>query len=434
MGPILGLGLVVVFVVLNGFFVAAEFALVKVRDTQLLPLERKGDRGAKLAREVIERLESYLNACQLGITLSSLALGWVGEPAIARQIEPLLLAVGISSQAVVHSTAFAVAFTVMSILHILFGELVPKSIGIRQAVRTARFSARPLMLFRYTFIWFLAFMDLLSNWVLRAMRMPPLQHAEGTLSAEEIRLLIESSGQEIDERKRELLVRVLRAADRQVSLAMVPRRDVVFLNRDASLEETRERVRRHEYSRFPVVEDGDLDKIIGYVHVRDLFFGTEQAADLESKLRTPLYTPMTANISGLLDKMSGERVHMAVVVDEYGGTSGLVTLEDLLEELVGEIQDEFDEETAALVELPDGSVRMAGKMALVDAAAHLGVEIGADVEDRTLGGYATDVLGRIPVAGDEVPLGDRVMKIAAVQRRRVVQVLVKPPMPPSEQD
>jgi CBS domain containing-hemolysin-like protein len=438
MNPWLGIALVVVFVLLNGFFVAAEFALVKVRDTQLSPLDRKGNKGAKLARDVVGKLESYLNACQLGITLSSLALGWVGEPALVTQIEPLLGWMGVTSPAVAHSAAFALSFGVLSILHILFGELVPKSIGIRQAVPVAVAAARPLIVFRALFIWFLAFMDVLSNWVLRALKMPPIHGGEGALSEEEIRLIIQSEeiSEELHERKRALLMRVLRSTDRPVSLAMVPRRDMAYLCLDHPMDETLAHARRHAFSRFPVVTEDDLDKIVGYVHVRDLFFTEpEDALALEPKLRSPLFVPKTATVANLLDKMSAERVHLAIVVDDYGGTSGLVTLEDLLEELVGEIQDEFDNEPAMITELAGGAVRIAGTMALVDAAAHLGIELDDEEDDdRTIGGFVIDRLGRMPKAGDKVDLADRVVEIAVVHRRRIVQLLVTPRPPAVEED
>jgi CBS domain containing-hemolysin-like protein len=422
----LGVVLALLFVALNGFFVAAEFALVKVRDTQLAGLARKGNARARRAREVTHRLESYLNATQLGITLSSLALGWIGEPALASKIAPLMTALGVESQAVVHTAAFAISFAVLSALHILFGELVPKSIGIRRALSTTLGVALPLMLFRWVFLPFLAAMDWLSNLVLRALGMPPLHGGDHALSEEEIRLMLESdqAKAELPERKRALIMRVLRSADRPVRLAMVPRVDVAYLCLEDPIERVREQARAHEFSRLPVVKGGDLDQIVGYVHVRDLLYDDGGSKSLEGVLRELLFTPESVTVAALLDRMSAERVHMAVVVDEHGGTRGLITHEDLIEEFVGEIQDEFDVEPASIGRLPDGSYRMQGSMALADVETHLRLEPSGG-EPETLGAYIVARLGRLARPGDVVELGGMVAEVATVRRHRIGQVLLR---------
>jgi putative hemolysin len=222
---------------------------------------------------------------------------------------------------------------------------------------------------------------------------------------------------------------VLRSADRPVRLAMVPRVDVIYLDLDAPIEVMRDKSHEHEFSRYPVVRDHDLDQMAGYVHVRDLFYGEEGSApSLESILREPLFVPETATVANLLERMSALRVHMAIVVDEYGGTSGLVTLEDLLEEIVGEIQDEFDTEPATLVRLDDGSLRMQGSLALADALSHLAIDV-SEPYDGTLGGYVIDKLGRIPRPGDRVGLGSMIVEVLSVRRRRIAQLLVRPREP-----
>jgi CBS domain containing-hemolysin-like protein len=428
-----GVALAGLFIVLNGFFVAAEFALVKVRDTQLAPLAKKGHRGATITRGVISRLDRFLNASQLGITLSSLALGWIGEPALAAQLTPLFAFVGIGSDRVVHTVAFALSFIVLSMAHILFGELVPKFIGLRRTVPTALFAARPLLAFRFLFYPFLAIMDMLSEVVLRALGMPPQKHAEGALSEEEIRLMLESehAREQLPERKRALLMRVLRSADRAVRLSMVPRVDMIYLNLEDPIEVCVEKSRTHEFSRFPVVREQDLDQVAGYVHVRDLVYGDKgPVTALQPILREPLFVPETATVADLLDKMRSAHVHIGIVVDEYGGTSGMLTLEDLLEEIVGEIQDEFDTEPATMVRLEDGTIRMQGSVALADAVAYLGLDAPADHEG-TLGGYVIDRLGRIPKRGDRVDLDGTTLEVAAVRRRRIAQVVVRASERPS---
>jgi CBS domain containing-hemolysin-like protein len=422
-----GLLLAALFILLNGFFVAAEFALVKVRDAQLAPLDKKGHKNARIAREVTRRLDRFLNAAQLGITLCSLALGWIGEPALAHQLEKVFALVGIGSQTVIRSTAFAISFLFLSMLHILFGELVPKFIGLRRTLQTALFAARPLAWFRVALWPLLTVMDRVAEVVLRALGMPPTKHAEGALSEEEIRVMLESehAREQLPEQKRALMMRVLRSADRPVRLSMVPRIDVAYLSLDDPIELSREKSREHEFSRFPVVREHDLDQIAGYVHVRDMFYGEGGPAEsLEPILREPHFVPETATVAGLLQRMSAARVHLAVVVDEYGGTSGLVTLEDLLEEIVGEIQDEFDTEPATVVRLEDGSARMQGTIAVADAATYLGIEAPEQYEG-TIGGYVIDHLGRIPRKGDRVPFGGMVIEVTAVRRRRIAQVHVR---------
>ncbi|HZO17046.1 MAG TPA: hemolysin family protein [Polyangiaceae bacterium] len=423
-----GVALAGVFILLNGFFVGAEFALVKVRDSQLAPLAKKGNKRAAAARDVARRLDRFLSTSQLGITLSSLALGWIGEPALAYKLEKLFLLVGVTSQTVVRSVAFAISFFVLSTLHILFGELVPKFVGLRRTLPTALFSAQPLKAFRYLFLPFLWLLDLLSDLTLRALGMPPTKFAEGAFSEEEIRLMLDSehAREQLPEQKRALLVRVLRSADRPVRLVMVPRVDVAYLSLDDPIELTRAKSREHEFSRFPVVREHDLDQIVGYVHVRDLFYSEEGPAEaLEPLLREPQFVPETATVAALLERMSAARVHLAIVVDEYGGTSGVVTLEDLLEEIVGEIQDEFDTEPATMARLEDGSIRMQGTVAVADATAYLRLDL-AEPYDGTIGGYVIEKLGRIPRKGDRVPLGSLIVEVLAVRRRRIAQVLVRP--------
>jgi CBS domain containing-hemolysin-like protein len=427
MAPWVGLLLAGLFITLNGFFVAAEFALVKVRDTQLAPLDKKGNSSARAARMVISRLDRFLNASQLGITLSSLALGWIGEPALASQIVPLFHMIGVTNERVVHSVAFAFSFIFLSMCHILFGELVPKFVGLRNTVPTALFSARPLLAFRFLFMPFLAIMDYMAEVVLRALGMPPQKHAEGALSEEEIRLMLESehAREQLHERKRALMMKVLRSAERPVRLSLVPRVDIQCLNVDDPIAEALEQSRKHEFSRFPVVRDNDLDQVVGYVHVRDLTYGEKgPPKSLEQILRQPLFVPETAEVASLLEKMRVARVHMAIVVDEYGGTSGLVTLEDLLEEIVGEIQDEFDTEPAAMIRQEDGSILMQGAVPLADAAAFLGIDT-PDADDETLSGYVIERLGRIPRRGDRVTLDGASLEVAGVRRRRIAQVLVR---------
>ena len=420
----IGIILALFLIGLNGFFVAAEFALVKVRDTQLAPLAKKGDRRARMARKVSGRLESYLNASQLGITLASLALGWVGEPALAVPLMPLFARLGLGSETLVHSAAFVVSFTVLSMMHILFGELVPKFIGLRRSLETALTSAPLLIGFRWLFWPFLAVMDRLSNLVLRLLGIGAMAHAEGALSEEEIRLLIESDESRVTDQKRALLTRVLRSAERDVRVAMKPRVDIAVLSSDDPMDVVLEQAREHEFSRFPVVRGHDPDRVVGYVHARDLLMTDGEPPPLEQIMREPLYVPETATVAAVLERMRLGQVHLAIVVDEYGGTSGLVTLEDLVEELVGEIQDEFDVESVGLTKLADGSLRASGATTVYDAC--LALEVEADDDPTwTLGRCAVERLGRIPRVGDRFEAGDIAIEVVAMRRRRVTETRVR---------
>ncbi|MCA9621211.1 MAG: HlyC/CorC family transporter [Myxococcales bacterium] len=426
MSPWAGVALAGLFIVLNGFFVAAEFALVKVRDSQLVPLARKGHKGAVITRSVIARLDRYLNASQLGITLCSLALGWVGEPALVAQLTPVLALLELPERAV-HSIAFVLAFGFLSMCHILFGELVPKFVGLRRTVPTALFAARPLLIFRTIFKPFLWVMDVLSELVLRLLGLPPAKHAEGALSEEEIRYMLdsESAKEQLHERKRELMVKVLRSAERPVRLAMVPRVDMAHLDLADSIEVAVAKTREHEFSRLPVVRNGDLDDIAGYIHLRDLMHGgNDGPASIADILRDPLYVPETVEVAKLLERMRAARVHMAIVVDDYGGTSGLVTLEDLLEEIVGEIQDEFDVETEAIVEQDDGSLLVDGHVPLTDVLAALDLSVPEET-DESVSAFLIERLGRIPRQGDRVVHEGASYEVGRVQRRRIAQVRVR---------
>jgi len=426
--PLLGAGLALLFIALNGFFVAAEFSLVKVRGTQLASLVKKGHPKARMAQRVSEKLDAYLSATQLGITLSSLALGWVGEPAVAALLDPIMHAVGIHSNRVAHTIAFVVAFVVLTMCHILFGELVPKLVAIRKAESTALFSARPLFLFRIVFRPVLWILDVLSVLMLKSIGMDPVKDSEGALSEEEIRNLLESPATKalLPETKRSLITRILRSADRPVRAAMIPRMDIAYLNIDEPIERVRDRAKEYEFSRLPLVEAGDLDKILGYVHVRDLFFGSEGPAPaLRPILRELVFVPEGTTVGSLLQELRLSRVHLAIVVDEYGGTSGLITLEDILEELVGEIHDEFDTEAAMVLRLEDGTIQIDGSLALADAAASIGIDPPA-VDSETLGGYVLAKLGRMAKQGDRVPFGPMTAEVTGVRRRRVTQVLLRP--------
>jgi CBS domain containing-hemolysin-like protein len=404
-------------VLVNGFFVAAEFALVKVRPTQIQPLAERGDRRARVARHMIQHLDNYLSATQLGITLTSLALGWLGEPAFAWLLTPVLEPLGLS-EAAMRSTTLTAAFLTITILHIVLGELAPKSIAIREPQGTTLWTAVPLFIFyRLTFpaMWLL---NKTANAVLRAIGIAPASEHDIGHSEEELRMLLAHSKIERQgQLKRELLDNVFELGDRIVRQIMVPRADVVFLDVERPLEEVLSAARQSGHTRFPLCE-GVLDKVIGLVHIKDLFRSPTPPTDLRQVARPVTFVPETLTLDRLLKRLRGERVHLAAVIDEYGGVSGIVTLENVIEEIVGPIQDEFDTEKPELVQREDDVYLVTGSMLVADLEDELSIEF-SDRNEDTIAGVALSELGRRPRVGDRVVVGPLTLEILDVELNRI---------------
>ena len=420
----------------NAFFVAAEFAFAKVRPSSLQALARAGDPRAERALVMTRRLDAYLSATQLGITLASLGLGWLGEPALADLIEPPLRELG-ASDAVVHGIAYSLAFAVISLLHIVIGELVPKSLAIQRPEAVSRWTGwllRSFFLLTYPAMWVL---NGLSIAILRLLRLPPVSHVEGKLTPEEIRIIIQASFGDVGDRRRDLMERVLRGTERPIRAVMVPRVDMVTLSTDESIERCLALVRRHGYSRYPLCDEGDPDKVVGYVHVKDVLTAvSEKTMSLSALKRDVLFVPESNAVGEVLSEFQLTNIPFAIVVDEYGGTSGLVTVEDVVEEMVGEIQDEHDAERPRVITRNDGSVAVDGSVGLDELRLD-----GLTVEDLdgpdTLGGYVVASLGRLARPGDRVRAGAWDLVVEDVRRRRIARLGVVPhPLsnPPPEPD
>ncbi len=431
-GLILGL----LLVALNGFFVAAEFALVKVRPTQIEPMASEGVRRARVARHMIHHLDAYLSATQLGITLASLALGWIGEPAFAWIIRPLLAGLAEDNPQLVSSVSLTVSFLVITILHIVLGELAPKSLAIRKAEGTALVIALPLYVFyKITFpaIWVL---NHTANALLKLVGIAPVSESELAHDEEELRLLLSSTNtSQISNQKRELLDNIFELSHRVARQIMLPRQDVIYLSTSRSLAENLRLARRSGHTRFPLCE-GDLDHVVGLVHIKDLFRRDRPLASLKEVARDIAFVPETLELDRLLKRMRTERFHMAAVIDEYGGVSGVVTLEDVIEEIVGSIQDEFDVENPEILPRGDGVFEVSGGMLVEDLEEALGVEFSKRDED-TIGGVVLSELGRNPVEGDRVELGPVTIEVLEIQHNRVntVRATVHQPetVPPDEE-
>lgn len=426
--PWLGLALALFLVFLNGFFVAAEFALVKVRPTQLDPHVAALRRG-RIARHMVRHLDAYLSATQLGITLASLALGWIGEPAFVWVVEPLVSLVPGAGPALVHSVALTVAFLTITILHIVLGELAPKSIAIRKAEGTALWVALPLYAFyqvSYPAIWVL---NHAANAILKAIGIEPVSEAELGPEEEELRLLLSSRhASQLSEDKRVLLDNIFELSHRMARQIMVPRADVIYLDTTQPIEKNLAIARRSGHTRYPLSE-GSLDRVVGLVHIKDLFRNARPLGSLDEVAREIAFVPETLTLDRLLNRMLAEKVHMAAVLDEYGGVSGIVTLENVIEEIVGQIQDEFDAEKPELTAQGDGVYLVSGSMLVEEVEEALDVEF-SDRDEDTIGGVVLSELGRRAVVGDQVELGPLLLEVQEVQRNRIrtLRVTVRQPV------
>lgn len=420
--PPWGLLLGLLLVGINGFFVAAEFALVKVRPTQIDDETTKTLRG-RLAREMVQNLDSYLSASQLGITLASLALGWVGEPAFSWIIEPIVSSIPGFSPDALHSVTVTFAFLVITILHIVVGELAPKSIAIRQPKPTSLLIAVPMYVFykaSYPAIWLL---DRASNGLLRLIGVRPVAEHERGHDAKELRRLLASArGTVISSQKREMLDNVFEFSERSARQIMIPRADVVYLSLSQSLEDNLRLARTSGHTRFPLCRD-ELDSVVGLVHIKDIFRSTVQLTSLEQVQREISLVPETLPLDRLLRKMRTGKIHMAAVLDEYGGVSGIVTLENVIEEIVGEIQDEFDAEEPELVQLDAATYSVSGSMLVADLESKLNLEFSERDED-TIAGVALSELGRKPEVGDTVQVADLELEVSEVKGNRIKRLRI----------
>jgi CBS domain containing-hemolysin-like protein len=414
------------FVLANGIFVAAEFSMVKVRPTQLAELAAAGNARARMARRITRRLDAYLSATQLGVTLASLALGWVGEPAFAHLIEPHLRWLGAFGPAVAHSVAASIAFILISTLHIVFGELGPKYLAIDRTLPTAMWTShvlRGFYIIMFPAIWLL---NAIANNVLRLIGIRPARAGEMAHSQEELRMILASSEKAgiLSEENREIIEGVFHFSKRTARQIMVPRTDVSILSTTKTIEQNLETIRTTRHTRYPLC-DGTLDQTIGLIHVKDLLLAQLRGPGrpLTELKRDMLFVPENSTVEALLSQFIEHKTHMAVVLDEYGGASGIVSLENITEELFGQIQDEFDRERPEIEPLGKGRYRVRGDYLIEDLAERLHVDLG-DPDEETIGGYVAARLAREVEKGDEVQLGPLKVRVLEAERFRVRWVMV----------
>lgn len=424
------LGVTFFFVAANGFFVAAEFSLVKVRPGRLRALGEAGSGAARVARHIHAHLDRYLSACQLGITLSSLILGWLAEPAVADILVWGANGVGWSislADPIVHAVALAVALSIVTFLHMTLGEQAPKLWAIGRSEATARQVAYPLRAFETAFRPFIWVINEASNGVLRMAGMRRDELGEASHNVDELRGLLAASARagHISGRQLEIAENVFGIIDLEVRHIMLPRVDVVFLSLQHSAEENLRILRESGHSRLPLCEVG-LDSVIGIVHAKDLLrFRKDEPVDLKTLARKPIFVPDTQPLARLIGRMQRSRSHCAVVLDEHGSAVGLAFLEDALEELVGPIQDEFDQAEADVQKVGGGALEVAGSLALPEAADVLGLPDLGDEAD-TIGGYVVACLGRLPRHGDEVEIGRYRATVVELRRRRIRRLRFEP--------
>src|SRR5438094_1029268 len=421
------LATVAALVLLNGFFVVAEFALVKIRDSQIKTLVDEGARRAVLVKQIKDNLNAYLSACQVGITAASLGLGWLGEPFLARMLQPFFVLAGIESPPVIKSISFALAFSAITFLHIVLGEQAPKILAIRKAMPAALFVSAPLRLFYAIFkpaIWFL---NAASNWVLsHLLHVEPIAEGELAHSEEELRLILRESEKSADVSPlgRELVFNVLDLRDRVVRDIMTPRGEIVYLDLEDDFDTNVKKAIESRHTRFPLCRE-NLDNTVGLIHIKELLpMMRDPHPDLLKIKRDLIPLPEMMPLEKLLKLFLGKHANLEMVVDEFGGTVGMVTQENVLEELVGDIQDEFDFEKEEFRKISANEFSVDGALGLYELNELAKLELeSADVS--TIGGYVTHLLGHLPKQGEQVKIGNYLVTVSQTDGRRVNQLHFK---------
>lgn len=432
----LGLLAVVVLVLANGFFVATEFSIVAVRRSRLEQLVQEGHPGATAAKNVVSHLDAYIAATQFGITLASLALGWIGEPALAHLLEPAFVALlGGLAPAAAHGVAIGVAFALITGLHIVIGELAPKGLALQSPESTSLWVARPIQVFHAIFKWPITALNAIGNYTLTIIGYERTSGHEMVHSVEELRLLVTGMQEAgvVDVAEARIAQRAFAFGDLTAGALMTPRTEMEAVSATSTLDEVFRVAETTPHSRLPLY-DGSLDNILGFFHLRDLFKYRHAPLDtfvLKALIRAPLTVPETRYAADLLEDMRGNQCHVALVVDEYGGTAGMVTLRDLLEALVGPIEDRTATEGMLVAEGrvdTDGSVVLDGLMRVEEFEEVAGVRVDDAVRQgiETLGGLVAAILGRFPEIGEEVTIGQRTVKAEERDGFRVAKVRLLP--------
>lgn len=425
------ISVIMFFVLLNGFFVAAEFAIVKVRDSQLQEEIDEGNKGARFARSVTRHMDAYLSATQLGITLASIALGMLGEPYLSQMLQPLLFKVGLVNESVIKGIGWGAGFAIITFLHVVLGELTPKSLAIRKALGTALLISRPLHMFYVVLKPAIFLLNGTANWILKMVfKVDPVAEGERVHSEEELKHIVAESqrSEEVTETEKHIVLNALALNDRAVRDVMTPRKDVISLDVDEPFEANLKIAVESKHTRFPLVE-GHLDHTIGLVHIKDILRlvheGGKEGRDLRRIKRELLLVPEMMPIDKLLKFFLEKHAHLALAVDEYGGGVGIVTLDNVVEEIVGDIQDEFDLPTKPeFRRINSEEFEVEGMLNLYELNDLTDLELESD-EVTTIGGYVTHFLGHFPKQGETLRIEHYEVTATKVEARRVAQLHFK---------
>ncbi len=418
--------LLLVFVTMNALFVAAEFAIVKVRKTQLVSMK---DSKSKLALRLISHLDEYLAATQFGITISSLGLGWIGEPVTARILDPVFELLKISDPKTIHTISLTVGFILITFLHIILGELAPKSVAIRHPKQTTLFVAIPLNLFYVVFkpaIWLL---NGTANAILRAAGIQPVSEMEKSHSEEEIRILIAEGTKsgEIDKTEQQLIEKIFDFNDKVAKEVMVPRNSMFAIDIEESRDKIIEKVIEEGYSRIPVFKD-TIDNVIGVIYSKDIISAAEHRdiIVLQDIIRPVHFIPETKHIGEILTDFQKKRIHLGIVVNEHGGVEGLITLEDIIEEIVGEIEDEYDTESEKIKQDKKGIYLVNPEISIEEFNKRFTVDIPvADDEYQTLSGFLQQVTGHVPEVYERIDYKGLIITVMKKAGNRLLQIKVQ---------
>lgn len=443
MNSLLGVLLAIGLVLLNAFFVAAEFSLVSVRRSRIEALIESGNSSARVVKVAIHDLDRYIAATQLGITLASLGLGWVGEPALGHLIEPVfelvfgpvshLLPEGFINTTSAATIGGAIAFLIITFMHVVIGELMPKSIALQDPEKTSLWVARPIVWVARLFYLPIRALNGTGNALLHLVGVEPASGHALVHSVEELKILVRSSaeGGVFAGGEDDIVEAVFGMGEVRARQLMVPRTEVVAFHVDAELDHVVDQVAESALTKFPVYED-DLDHVVGILHVKDLLRAlrrTGEPVTLKSLVRPALFVSENILIGDLLGRFREERQHLTILLDEYGGTAGLITLEDLLEELVGDVQDAFEGEETRSTVLPDGSTVISGLMPIDEVNEEFGLEL-QDPNYETIAGYIMGRLNRIAKLGDEVKAGPVQLTVETMDGLRIDRIRVDPGMQP----
>ena len=426
---IVNLLVIVLLLFANGFFVASEFALVSVRQTRMQQLANEGNKTAQIATKALKTLDRYIAATQLGITIASIGLGWVGEATLAKLIHPLFdFLPYVSNTIATHSIATLIAFVLVTFLHVVIGELMPKSIALQFPEKTTLIIARPLVGVANILSPFIYILNGFGNWMLKLMNIPSAQAHHSVHTEEELDMIIDESYKcgVLNETESFLLKNSLKFTDLTAKQVMVPRCNIVALSVDINQEEYAKIVLENQYTRYPVYSE-KFDNIIGILHVKDLYSCKLKNEEIKIKdiLRPPLFVTETATTDSLLKDFKKNKTEIAVVIDEFGGVSGIVTLEDVLEEIFGEVQDEFDDEETNIKQVAENKYIANGLYRIEDFFEYFNLKQPSEFDVETIGGYIQKLLCRLAKINDEVQIENLKLRVVELKDRRIKKIFIE---------